>query len=207
MFVATEIYGLAVPSLSQAINLATTNVQCSATMPSLECLSLLRFMTRPLVKPSSLCAIALRSIMKSQVYEGMVKQLEVLPAAIQQQQQLLAADPTAVLPPLEPAGGPIADLPADQAALVWIQYMRFSRRSESVKESRRVRQSQHAHCFFHLGNLAAVAVGLTEGSYSTGSYCRVHIRRMYFVGTPLLQAFAQPLPCLPPGHSHLLFCC
>jgi len=91
-----------------------------------------------------------------QVYEGMVKQLEVLPAAIQQQQQLLAADPTAVLPPLEPAGGPIAELPADQAALVWIQYMRFSRRSESVKESRRVRQTNMYTSCHHLANMAAV---------------------------------------------------
>lgn len=78
-------------------------------------------------------------VWQRQVYEGMVQQLEVSPVALQQRQQALAANPAAVLPPLEPAGGPIADLPSDQAALVWIQYMRFSRRSESVTASRKVR--------------------------------------------------------------------
>ena len=66
------------------------------------------------------------------------RSLEVSPAALQQQKEALAANPAAALPPLEPAGGPIADLPSDQAALVWIQYMRFSRRSESVLASRKV---------------------------------------------------------------------
>jgi hypothetical protein len=68
----------------------------------------------------------------------MAQQLEVSPAALQQQKEALAANPAAALPPVEPAGGPIADLPSDQAALVWIQYMRFSRRSESVLASRKV---------------------------------------------------------------------
>jgi hypothetical protein len=74
-----------------------------------------------------------------QVYEDMVKQLEVSPLALRQAQEALAANPGALLPALAPAGGPIADLPSDQAALVWIQYMRFSRRSESVNASRKVR--------------------------------------------------------------------
>lgn len=76
----------------------------------------------------------------------MVQQLEVNPASIRQQQEALAANPAAVLPPLAPAGGPMADLPSDQAALVWIQYMRFSRRSESVTASRKVRSRIHTTC-------------------------------------------------------------
>lgn len=67
-----------------------------------------------------------------------MKQLEVSPAALRAQQEALAANPAAVLAPLGPAGGPIADLPSDQAALVWIQYMRFSRRCESLNASRKV---------------------------------------------------------------------
>ena len=85
------------------------------------------------------CFLATRGVHHHpQVYEDMVKQLEASPVAIRQHQEALAANPGAQLPPLEPAGGPIADLPSDQAALVWIQYMRFSRRSESVNASRKV---------------------------------------------------------------------
>lgn len=74
------------------------------------------------------------------MYENLVKQLEPPPAAVQQQPNG-TADPAA----LQPAGGPIADLPADQAALVWIQYMRFARR-ESVTASRRVSAADHNYC-------------------------------------------------------------
>jgi hypothetical protein len=90
----------------------------------------------------------------AQVYESLVKQLEPSPEAIQQQQQqaaaaaaaAVAADPAAAaaaaaaVAPLGPAGGPITALPSDQAGLVWIQYMRFCRRSESVTASRKVRR-------------------------------------------------------------------
>jgi hypothetical protein len=91
------------------------------------------------------CGVLLRGdlVRVLQVYEGMVQQLEVNPVSIRQQQEALAANPAAVLPPLGPAGGPIAELPSDQAALVWIQYMRFSRRSESVTASRKVRSRLH----------------------------------------------------------------
>jgi hypothetical protein len=91
------------------------------------------------------CTVLLRCdlVRGIQVYEGMVQQLEVNPVSIRQQQEALAANPAAALPPLQPTGGPIADLPTDQAALVWIQYMRFSRRSESVTASRKVRSRLH----------------------------------------------------------------
>jgi hypothetical protein len=76
-----------------------------------------------------------------QVYESLVKQLEPPPGAVQQQQQQPnGADPAAPPPPPEPAGGPIADLPPDQHALAWIQYMRFCRR-QSLLASRKVREA------------------------------------------------------------------
>lgn len=108
-------------------------VSAFARNPSSRCTALSSLLSAP-----TLFVIAHTWLLCVQVYDEMVKQLEVSPAAVQQQQQLLAADPAAVLPPLEPAGGPIAQLPPDQAALVWIQYMRFSRRSESVTASRKV---------------------------------------------------------------------
>eukprot|EP00775_Hariotina_reticulata_P002070 gene2070-2390_t len=70
------------------------------------------------------------------VYESLVKQLERVPGP--QPNGVAAAAAAAAAPPPQPAGGPITALPPDQAALVWIQYMRFSRRSESVTASRRV---------------------------------------------------------------------
>jgi hypothetical protein len=39
----------------------------------------------------------------------------------------------------QPRGGPVADLPEDQQALAWIQYMRYLRRHD-VAASRRVRR-------------------------------------------------------------------
>lgn len=72
-----------------------------------------------------------------QVYENLVKQLEPQPEAVQQQQQQQQPNGVADPATLQPAGGPIADLPSDQHALVWIQYLRFARR-ESVTSSRRV---------------------------------------------------------------------
>lgn len=68
------------------------------------------------------------------VYENLVTQLEVAPA------DGAAADAAASQQKPEdqkPRGGPVADLPADQQALAWIQYMRFLRRVD-VQASRRV---------------------------------------------------------------------
>jgi hypothetical protein len=61
----------------------------------------------------------------SQVYEGLVSQLEP-PKDPQQQQQQLSSSRE------------VANLPPDQQALVWIQYMRFCRRGESLTACRRV---------------------------------------------------------------------
>jgi hypothetical protein len=72
-----------------------------------------------------------------QVYEALVQQLEPAAPGQQQANGVAAAAAAAAAVP-QPAGGPITALPLDQAALVWIQYMRFSRRSESVTASRRV---------------------------------------------------------------------
>eukprot|EP00879_Flechtneria_rotunda_P025212 GHRR01026781.1.p1 GENE.GHRR01026781.1~~GHRR01026781.1.p1 ORF type:complete len:542 (+),score=148.52 GHRR01026781.1:427-2052(+) len=71
-----------------------------------------------------------------EVYEALVKQLEPPPGVLQQQQQPNGNAEPAAAP--QPAGGPIASLPPDQHALVWVQYMRFSRRIESINFARRL---------------------------------------------------------------------
>jgi hypothetical protein len=107
-----------------------------------------------------------------QVYEGLVTQLEPPPAApsppAADGAPAAGADGGAAgaagggegqqrkAEEAAPRGGPVADLPEDQRALAWIQYMRFLRRRD-VAAARRVRRARVC-----AGGVTACAAGCTH---------------------------------------------